>query len=249
MNPFHRFALLLTLLGSAAAADEGFRIMDEAEMARHKAQLASLQGQAREDYRNQVWQALRQRARAHGYQMPETPPWSTNPRPAQAAPAAPPQTIQVAATSPESAPADDSQTTARSSMPQQVEKHRQVIEQAASREATTSPDDAQTKASIATREYQQQMRERFERFMAQRRARQEQARRQRELARQQRALARAQREAARWQREQQRRQSTRPPLPARPAPAWPAPPAWPGYPPQHPPAWPGYPPAPPSYWY
>ncbi|WP_148307747.1 hypothetical protein [endosymbiont of unidentified scaly snail isolate Monju] len=111
-----------------------------------------------------------------------------------------------------------------------MEKHRRLIEQAAAQEATAPPGNAQASASVATREYQQQMRERFERFMAQRRARQEQARQQREQAR-------ARREAARRQREQQRRQPT-----------WP-----PGYPPQHPPAW-GYPPAPPTaarpgYWY
>jgi len=251
MNPLHRFALLLALLGSAAAADDGFRLMDEAEMARHKAQLASLQGQAREDYRNQVWQALRQRARAHGYRMPETPPWSTGQQRAEvahAAPVSPAQPAQTVAASPDRAPVDGSQATPEAAMQQRVEKHRQVIEQAAAREATVSPDDARAKASSATREYQQQMRERFERFMAQRRARQEQVRQQQERAR-------AQREAARWQREQQRRQSTWPPVypPGPPVPGWPVPPAWPGYPPQYPPVW-GYPPAPPTtarpgYWY
>ncbi len=249
MNPLHRFTLLLALLGSAAVADDRFRIMDEAEMARHKAQLTNLQGQAREDYRNQVWQALRQRARTHGYRMPETPPWAVRQQPAQAAhaePAPPPQPAQTAPPSPGSGPADASQATAEAAMPQRIEKHRQVIEQAADRRATAPPDDARAKASIAAREYQQQMRERFERFMAQRRARQEQAR-------QQRKQARAQREAVRRQQAQQHWQPTWPPAypPAHPAPGWPAPPAWPSYPPQHPPAWPGYPPmAPrPPYWY
>ncbi len=232
MNPLHRFALLLALLGTTAQADDHFRIMDEAEMARHHQQLATLQGQAREDYRNRVWQALRERAHAHGYDMPETPPWAASAGPLQTAGA---PTAQQSSAEASEAVSED--------MEKRVQRHRQVIEQAAEAETTQHKPMAaeRSRVSAATRQYRQQMRERFERFMAQRRARQEQARRQREQAR-------AQREAAR----RQQQQPYRPPAWAPRPPVQPAPPGWPGYAPQRPPAWPAYPPAPaprPPYWY
>ncbi len=70
---------LTTLLagagGLATAADSGFRILNAEEIAHHQAELARLQGEAREQYRNRTYRELRQRAAANGYDMPATPPW------------------------------------------------------------------------------------------------------------------------------------------------------------------------------
>ncbi len=64
--------------GAPSAAPPGeFRIMSDQEIAEHKAKMTSLQGSAREEYRNAQYEKLKQRARAQGYQLPETPPWGS----------------------------------------------------------------------------------------------------------------------------------------------------------------------------
>lgn len=58
-----------------AVPPEQFRIMSEQEITEHKAAMASLQGTAREDYRNAQYRKLKERAQAQGYALPDTPPW------------------------------------------------------------------------------------------------------------------------------------------------------------------------------
>ena len=54
---------------------EEFRIMTPAEAAEYRARMANLTGEAREIYRNQEYERLRERARAQGYELSEFPPW------------------------------------------------------------------------------------------------------------------------------------------------------------------------------
>ena len=58
-----------------AVPPESFSIMSDHEIAEHQATMASLQGTAREEYRNAQYEKLKQRAQAQGYQLPDTPPW------------------------------------------------------------------------------------------------------------------------------------------------------------------------------
>ena len=51
-------------------------LMSEAEMAAHKAAMARLEGQARDEYRNAQYEQLKQRAQEHGFKLPEHPPWT-----------------------------------------------------------------------------------------------------------------------------------------------------------------------------
>jgi hypothetical protein len=54
---------------------ESFQIMTTAESEEHRAKMAELTGEARERYRNEQYRKLQERARAQGYELPETPPW------------------------------------------------------------------------------------------------------------------------------------------------------------------------------
>jgi hypothetical protein len=62
--------------GSAAVAAQGFQIMSGDEVARHSVAMKSLQGAARDEYRNSHYEQLRRRAQEHGYWMPPRPPWA-----------------------------------------------------------------------------------------------------------------------------------------------------------------------------
>lgn len=63
-------------IASATSGDGAFRLMSEQEIADHAAAMATLEGAARDDYRNSQYRALRARAMEQGYSMPETPPWA-----------------------------------------------------------------------------------------------------------------------------------------------------------------------------
>jgi hypothetical protein len=110
---------LIALFACASAqASEGqdasFRILRADEIAHHQAEMGRLKGEQREQYRNRVYRELRERAAAHGYTMPETPPWTATAKTAGDAPGFRPTTEQgatAAATdetqaSPAAAPAD-----------------------------------------------------------------------------------------------------------------------------------------------
>jgi len=101
-NRLHLITALLLCAGQAHAAPitqgapgavppEQFRIMSDQEIAEHKAKMASLQGTAREEYRNAEYRKLKERAQAQGYLLPDTPPWGHTeiiPGTASSAPAA-----------------------------------------------------------------------------------------------------------------------------------------------------------------
>ena len=57
---------------------EEFQIMTPAEEEEYRDRMAELTGEARETYRNQQYEKLRERARAQGYDLPEIPPWGRN---------------------------------------------------------------------------------------------------------------------------------------------------------------------------
>ncbi len=101
---------------------EAFQIMTPAEVEEHRAKMAELSGDAREQYRNEHYQMLRERALAQGYEMPETPPWGrTDVLPSPAA----------------QAPADDDIAARREELQKEVEVRREALrkEVASRREA------------------------------------------------------------------------------------------------------------------
>ena len=55
-----------------------FSIMSPAEVAAHSAAMKSLQGAAREDYRNAQYQQLKKRALERGFKLPADPPWAAS---------------------------------------------------------------------------------------------------------------------------------------------------------------------------
>mgnify|MGYP001546543359 CR=1 FL=1 len=67
---------LSSVLSAAPEAPANFRIMSEKEVADHTAVMDSLQGSAREEYRNTHYRELQERARRQGYLMPTQPPWA-----------------------------------------------------------------------------------------------------------------------------------------------------------------------------
>ena len=92
MTQHKRFTTGLVIIGliigtqaaMANPAEPAFRIMSDEEIATHSEAMRSLQGAARDDYRNAQYDLLRQRALEQGYAMPATPPWgdATSPVPA-----------------------------------------------------------------------------------------------------------------------------------------------------------------------
>ena len=67
---------LSSIVSAAPEAPANFRIMDEQEITAHTGVMKSLQGSAREEYRNSHYKELQERARRQGYQMPAEPPWA-----------------------------------------------------------------------------------------------------------------------------------------------------------------------------
>lgn len=106
-----------------AVPPEQFQIMTEREIAEHKAVMASLSGTARENYRNEQYRKLKERAQAQGYLLPDEPPWGrTEVVPASMAPA------RVESASP----------TEAVTLQRLIEEQKQVVEQAM-RQAPTPP--------------------------------------------------------------------------------------------------------------
>jgi len=71
----------LALQGGAAAATDtapAFRILSDEEIAAHSAIMNSLQGEARDEYRNAQYEQLKQRALDNGFRLPATPPWAAH---------------------------------------------------------------------------------------------------------------------------------------------------------------------------
>jgi hypothetical protein len=240
---------LLPLTASAGQPAQGFRIMDQAEIAKYREELENLHGAEREKYRNQVYAQLRQRAWQHGYDMPAKPPWwdlahadKNGFRPAEALPAGEQGTP---AAQPGAAPAPQAAPNAPD-MPKFVAQQKQVIEEAAQAESQEAarPSTGGAVNTPAANAYREQMRRRFDDFMARREERQRQI---------------EERQRARWQQSLPPYAQQQPQAPAAPpagmqAPAYPQPmqPQQPAYPqpmqPQQPypmpqqPAYPGYPP-------
>lgn len=265
---------LLTPFSMAAnAPTQGFRIMDQAEISRHLTEMEKLKGTEREQYRNNVYAQLRERARQHGYDMPASPPWAktagngpfrpteTADKPDESAPA----TAVNSQPEPETAPQ-------QVNMPKLVAEHKQIIEEAAQAEATSRTEESTqaetasrteesaapqepaapqvgataqntappaTEATPRTNSYREQMRKRFDKFMARREARQNQPAEQRKAPQQSRPP---------YPQAMQPQSPMTPQMPlygqpgypqrAYPQPAYPQP----GYPIQPQPPYPGYPP-------
>ena len=256
---------LLTPFSMAAnAPTQGFRIMDQAEISRHLAEMKNLQGTEREQYRNNVYAELRERARQHGYDMPVSPPW------AQTAGNGPFRPTETADKPDESAPAtavnsqpEPETVPQQVNMPKLVAEHKQIIEEAAQAETasrseeaaappepTTPQEDAtakntaplDTKATPSTPSYREQMRKRFDKFMARREARQNQPAEQRTAPQQPRPPY-PQAMQPQPPMAPQMPMYGQPAYPMQPQPVYPQP-AYPqpGYPMQPQPAYPGYPP-------
>ena len=69
----------ITLQAASAATEAPATswLMSEAELATHRATMAALEGQAREDYRNAQYEQLKRRALERGFSLPADPPWAT----------------------------------------------------------------------------------------------------------------------------------------------------------------------------
>ena len=63
-------------VSAATEAPAASWLMSDWEVTAHKATMAKLEGQAREDYRNAQYERLRQRALQQGFELPADPPWA-----------------------------------------------------------------------------------------------------------------------------------------------------------------------------
>jgi hypothetical protein len=84
-------SITLQTTSAATEAPATSWLMSEAELAAHRATMATLEGQAREDYRNAQYEQLKQRALERGFSLPADPPWAkaaASPGPANPATAA-----------------------------------------------------------------------------------------------------------------------------------------------------------------
>jgi len=176
-------AILITATSvTLASGEQPFRILAPQEVTQHRDVLRQLQGEQREKYRDEVYRDLVQRAQAHGYRMPPTPPWQQSPQRPNFRPGAPAPTASGAAAEPSvqadlSAPKPD--------MPKLVAQQKRVIEEAVQQELTErslasaaqAPEPAEEpakKTTSATDDYREKMRQRFDDFMARRDSRQHQ---------------------------------------------------------------------------
>jgi len=86
MTQFKHFGARLAALGVSLALQgvalagtdtpPTFRILSDQEVAAHTAMMNTLQGKAREEYRNAQYEQLKKRAMENGFRMPSTPPWA-----------------------------------------------------------------------------------------------------------------------------------------------------------------------------
>jgi len=176
--------ILFTSSSLAAGPEQPFHILAPEEIARHQQALEQLQGEEFERYRNEVYGDLVQRAQAHGYRMPATPPWQQQAQrpalppsaPATLAPGNPGAAAEPARQVDVSAPPAD--------MPKLVAQQKRVIEEAVQQElaersqasaaAEATADKPAQAANAATDSYREKMRRRFDDFMARRESRQHQ---------------------------------------------------------------------------
>jgi hypothetical protein len=123
--PYRRLpvALVLGCAVTLPAFAAPFSIMSDEEIARHTAAMAELQGDAREAYRNEQYELLRQRAGQAGYAMPESPPWA--------------QGEQVA-----SAPAAAGAEDPHAGMREKMRAHREALLEAADNPPASATADA-----------------------------------------------------------------------------------------------------------
>ena len=68
-------ALQTTALAGADAPSASL-LMSEAEIAAHRSTMATLEGRARDEYRDAQYKQLQQRAREQGFSLPDQPPWA-----------------------------------------------------------------------------------------------------------------------------------------------------------------------------
>ena len=68
-------ALQTTALAGADAPSASL-LMSEAEIAAHKSTMVTLEGRARDEYRNAQYKRLQQRAQEQGFSLPDQPPWA-----------------------------------------------------------------------------------------------------------------------------------------------------------------------------
>ncbi len=118
-------------VATANPSEPAFRIMSDDEIATHSEAMRSLQGSARDDYRNAQYDLLRQRALEQGYAMPATPPWgnATSPVPS-------PETETLA-------PAAIAEAEARhAEMREKMQAHREAVQPSASLQETTTTEPA-----------------------------------------------------------------------------------------------------------
>lgn len=173
------FLIILTNASPASEDAQPFRILAPEEIAQHQQALQQLRGEQRERYRDGVYRELVQRAQAHGYRMPSTPPWQQQAqqpgfRPDAQAAATSGKPGPTAETSP---PADAG--TPKPDMPKLVAQQKRVIEEAVQQELTersqasaATAKEAAKGANAATDSYREKMRRRFDDFMARRESRQ-----------------------------------------------------------------------------
>lgn len=81
--------MVIAVQATSAATDASSTswLMSETELAAHRATMATLEGPARDAYRNSQYEQLKQRALERGYKLPADPPWAatTSPDPIPAA--------------------------------------------------------------------------------------------------------------------------------------------------------------------
>ena len=70
-------ALSLCVISAMASANKTPLLMTEIEVKAHTEKMQSLTGEAREAYRNNAYEQLKQRAVELGYALPERPPWAS----------------------------------------------------------------------------------------------------------------------------------------------------------------------------
>jgi len=70
-------ALSLCVISAMASANKTPLLMTEIEVKAHIEKMQSLTGEAREAYRNNAYEQLKQRAVELGYALPERPPWAS----------------------------------------------------------------------------------------------------------------------------------------------------------------------------
>lgn len=180
------------------AASAEFQLLSDDEIRAHQQQMQQMSPEEREKYRNEQYQLLQERARANGYQLPDTPPWASRDEPAisssesiateptpstetvgqpaagvAATEEAPPTEPPASASSePVAETAPMAQSEAPSEQAQQPEVSPEPSAISSSDTAASAPQQAEVASSPAMESgrdaYRDAMRRRFEQYMANR---------------------------------------------------------------------------------